>query len=105
MFSFTALLDVYKNIDILIFSEFAFFNLIFSCQCTIYYYSFSFIVVAPSKNKTRIHGGPLTLPSESPVHNSNMIVQTSTAPASPQVTLIEADTSTVIPKLEVQHGK
>lgn len=44
------------------------------------------------------------LPSVSPVHNSNMIVQTSTATASSQVTLIEADTSTVIPKLETQQG-
>lgn len=66
-------------------------------------FSFEFLVAA-GKNKTRIQGGPVMLPCGSPVHNSNMIVQTSSAPTSPQVTLIEADTSTIIPKLETRQG-
>lgn len=55
-----------------------------------------------NKGKTRIQVVSPIPQSDNAPQQSNIPPQVSVAPASPQVTLIEADTSTTIPKTEVQ---
>lgn len=77
------------------------------CESLFNFLNIKLTVPPAGKNKAKSLAVPVILPSESSVPNSTTNVQTITAPASPQVTLKEADTSTqasIIQKSENQQG-